>query len=112
MKIGLILGAICAVTFVALAPIGAQPTTTSPDPKGGAETTGSIKEYTAGTSIVLDQLAPSEPLQFKIDKNVVYADADGKTVEAPGLSKGQKVRVHFRKVGGDNVADKISIIKD
>jgi hypothetical protein len=103
----------CAAAFLAAASIAsAQPTANSPDPKTGAEMTGTIKEYTAGTSIVLDQLAPSEPIQFKIDNRVVYVDADGKTVEAPGLSTGQKVRVHFRKIGGDNVADKITIIKD
>lgn len=54
----------------------------------------------------------SKKIARKIDNHVVYADAEGKTVEAPGLSKGQKVRVHFRKSGGDNLADKITIIKN
>ena len=89
----------------------AQPTSNSPDPKAGAEMTGTIKEYTAST-LVLETLAPSEPVQFKLSKNVTYADADGKTIEAPALTTNQKVRVHYTKVGGDNMADKVTLIKD
>jgi hypothetical protein len=89
----------------------AQPTANSPDPKAGAEMTGTVKEYTAGTTLVLDTLAPNEPMQFKLAKNVAYADTDGKTVEAAGLTTNRRVRVHYRKIGGDNVADKISLIE-
>jgi hypothetical protein len=88
----------------------AQPTSTSPDPKTGAEMTGTIKEYTAGSLLVLETLAPSEPVQFKLSKNVTYADTDGKTIEAAGLATNRKVRVHYNKVGGDNVADKVTLI--
>jgi hypothetical protein len=87
-----------------------QPTSTSPDPKAGAEMTGTIKEYTAGSSLVLETLAPSEPVQFKLGKNVTYADTDGKTIEAAGLTTNRKVRIHYNKVGGDNVADKVTLI--
>ena len=82
----------------------------STDPKGGAEMTGTIKEYTPGTLIVLETVVPSEPVQFKLAKDVAYADADGKPIEAAGLTTNQKVRVHFTKVGGDNVADKVTLI--
>src|ERR1700724_4261829 len=95
-----ILGVICAAALL----IGfayAQPMSTSPDPKAGAETTGTIKEYTPGSILILETLAPSEPTQFKLSKSVVYADADGKTLEAPGLSSNQKVRVHFMKIAGE-----------
>ena len=88
----------------------AQPTSSSPDPKAGAEMTGTIKEYTAGTSLVLETLAPNEPVQFRLSKNVSYADTDGKPIEAAGLATNRKVRVHYSKIGGDNVADKISLI--
>ncbi len=88
----------------------AQPTSSSPDPKAGAEMTGTIKEYTPGSSLVLETLAPSEPVQFRLSKNVTYADTDGKTIEAAGLTNNQKVRVHYLKVGGDNVADKVTLI--
>ena len=88
----------------------AQPTTNSPDPAAGAEMTGTIKEYTAGSALVLETLAPSEPVQFKLSKNVTYADKDGKTIEAAGLTMNQKVRVHYTKIGGDNVTDKVTLI--
>src|SRR3954447_11526984 len=75
----------------------AQPTTGSPDPKGGAEMTGTIKDYTPGTALVLETLAPSEPVHFRISKAVTYADSNGKPIEAAGLTTNQKVRVHYTK---------------
>jgi hypothetical protein len=104
-----ILGGICAATLL-ITPAQAQPTSSSPDSKGGAEMTGTIKEYTAGSVLVLETLPPSEPVQFRLSKNVTYADTDGKPIEAAGLTTNQKVRVHYVKVGGDNVADKVSLI--
>jgi hypothetical protein len=62
--------------------------------------------------LVLATLAPSEPVQLKLGKNVTYADTDGKVIEAAGLSTNQKVRVHYIKIGGDNVADKVTLIGD
>ena len=101
-----------AAIFIPAALILAQPASNSPDPKAGAETTGTIKEYTPGVSLVVQTLAPNEPVQFKLSKNVTYADTDGKPIEAAGLTTNQHVRVHYLKVGGDNVADKISLIGD
>jgi hypothetical protein len=48
--------------------------------------TGTIKEYTPTNVLVLEDLAPSEPVQFKLAQNVTYADADGKPIEAAGLT--------------------------
>src|SRR5260370_41952324 len=107
-----IFASICAAALVLSAITYAQPTSSSPDPKAGAESTGTIKEYTPGSILILDTLAPNEPTQFKLSKSVVYADADGKTLEAPGLSTNQKVRVHYMKTAGENVADRITLIKD
>jgi hypothetical protein len=101
---------ISAVAIFVAAIVQAQPTSSSPDPKTGAEMTGTIKDYTPGIALVLETLAPSEPVQFKLGKNVTYADADGKSIEAAGLTTNQKVRVHYSKIGGDNVADKVSLI--
>src|SRR3954469_10278909 len=99
----------CGVlAFVATA--HAQPTAASPDPKTGSEMTGTIKEYTAGNTLVLETLAPNEPVQFKISKQVAFADTDGKAIEAAGLTTNRKVRVHYTKIGGDNVADKVTLI--
>ena len=102
---------ICAAALSVSASVFAQPTSNSPDPAAGAEMTGTIKQYTT-TTLVLETLAPNEPVQFKLAKNVSYADGDGKSIEAPALTTNQKVRVHYTKVGGDNVADKVALIRD
>ena len=103
---------ICALALGLAALAYAQPTSSSSDPKAGADTTGTIKEYTPGSILVLDTLAPNEPTIFKLSKSVVYVDADGKTLEAPGLTTNQKVRVHYMKTAGENVADRVILIKD
>ena len=80
------------------------------EPKASAEMTGTIKEYSAGNTLVLETLAPNEPVQFKLAGNVKYADTDGKPIDAAGLTTNRKVRVHYNKVGGDNVVDKVMLI--
>lgn len=86
----------------------------STGPAGGnassGEMTGTIREYTPGIALVLETLAPTEPVQFKLSKNITYNDTDGKTIEAAGLTTNRKVRVHYSKVGGDYVADKVSLM--
>ncbi len=104
-----ILAVICSAALL-IGFVRAQPTSSSPDPKTGAEMTGTIKEYTAGSTLVLETLAPNEPVQFKLSRNVTYADTDGKPIEAAGLTTNRKVRVHYIKGGGDNVADKVTLI--
>src|ERR1700738_2146066 len=105
----LILPRVCAFIMLAVPCAYSQPTSSSPDPKAGAETTGTIKDYTPGSILILDTLAPSEPTQFKLSKSVVYAAADGKTLDAPALTKDQKVRVHYMKTAGENVADRVTL---
>src|SRR6202030_2177272 len=107
-----IFATVFVVALVLSTLVYAQPTNSGPDPKAGAESTGTIKEYTPGSILILDTLAPSEPTQFKLSKSVVYADADGKTLEAPALTKDQKVRVHYMKTAGENVADRVTLIKE
>ncbi len=100
-----ILGVICAALLIGFAHAGFAHAQTS-----GAESTGTIKEYTPGSALILETLAPNPPIQFKLSKNITYADTDGKTIEAAGLTTNQKIRVHYIKVGGDNVADKVTLI--
>ena len=107
-----IFATICTVALLISAFTYAQPTSSSPDPKAGAETTGTVKTYTPGSILILDTLAPTEPTQFKLSKSVVYVDADGKTLEAPGITTNQKVRVHYMKTAGENVADRVILIKE
>ena len=104
-----ILGVICVAALLIGFAHAQTSSTTTTAPSGG-EMTGTIKQYTASSSLVLDTLAPNEPVQFKLAKEVTYADKDGKTIEAAGLTTNQKVRVHYVKVGGDNVADKVTLI--
>jgi len=78
--------------------------------KADAEITGTIKDYSAGNTLVLETLPPNEPIQFKLARNVSYADTDGKPIEAAGLTTNRRVRVHYHKINGDNIADKISLI--
>jgi hypothetical protein len=100
---------VCGVALIAVT-AQAQPTAASPDPKSGSEMTGTIKEYTAGNTLVLETLAPNEPVQFKLSKQVAFADTDGKPIEAAGLTTNRKVRVHYTKIGSDNIADKVTLI--
>jgi hypothetical protein len=95
-----------AFLFLALAQAQTGPTTTATD----SETTGTIKEYTPGSVLVVETLAPNAPIQFKLSKSVTYVDTDGKPLQAPGLTTNLKVKVHYTKVGGDNVADKVTLI--
>ncbi|MDQ2824731.1 MAG: hypothetical protein M3R29_04720 [Verrucomicrobiota bacterium] len=104
-----ILTVICAATLLTT-PADAQTSSTTTSVPSSGEMTGTIKEYTAGSLLVLETLAPNEPVQFKLGKNVTYADTDGKTVEAAGLTTNRKVRVHYNKIGADNVADKVTLI--
>ena len=78
--------------------------------KADAEVTGTIKDYSAGNTLVLETLPPNEPIQFKLARNVSFADTDGKPIEAAGLTTNRRVRVHYHKINGDNIADKISLI--
>jgi hypothetical protein len=102
-----IFGVVCAAAlFVGFA----HGQTSGPRTASGDESTGTIKEYTPGSVLVLDTLVPNPPIQFKLSKNVTYVDADGKVIQAVGLNMNQKVRVHYIKVGGDIVADKVTLI--
>jgi hypothetical protein len=96
------------VLFVGVASVSAQKSVVGP----GTDSviTGTIKEYTSGKVLILQTLPPNPPMQFKLSKSTMYADTDGKPVEAPGLRTNQKVRVHYRAVGGDNVADKVTMV--
>ena len=101
-----ILGVICAAALlIGFAHAQTSGTTTA----SGVESTGTITEYTPGSALVLDT-GSGEPVQFRLSKNVTYADSDGKVIEAAGLSKNLRIRVHYIKVGGDNVVDKVTLL--
>ena len=103
-----ILGVIFAAAFL----IGVVHAQTSSIATGSEmESTGTITEYTPDSALVLD-IGTGEPVQFKLSEEVVYADSDGKVIEAPGLTKNLRIRVHYIEVGGDNVVDKVTLLEN
>ncbi len=111
VKESTIMKAILSLFCTALLLIGpAYAQTSTVNPKVGAEMTGTIKDYTPGKVLILQTLPPNPPTQFKLGPNITYADPDGKTIAAIGLTTNRKVRVHYTRIGGDNVADKVTLI--
>jgi len=103
-----ILAVICAAALM----IGvAHAQTTSVTTGSELESTGTISEYTPGSTLVLD-IGTGEPVQFQLSQNVVYADPDGTVLEAPGLSTNQRIRVYYIRVGEDNVVDKVTLLEN
>jgi len=103
-----ILGAIFAAALL----IGVAHAQTSSVTTGSElESTGTISEYTPGSTLVLD-IGTGELVQFQLSQNVVYADPDGTVLEAPGLSTNQRIRVYYIEVGGDNVVDKVTLLEN
>ncbi len=92
--------------------IHAQPASggASPTTQEAAEATGTIAEYTPGTALVLDT-GTGEGVHYTIAKDVTFVDKDGRTVEASGLRKNLRVRVHYMQQGGDKVVDKVTIVE-
>jgi len=84
---------------------GAQTTTTT------TENVGTITEFTAGSTIVLNA-GTGEPVHYKLGKSVTYINARGKVINAERLRKDRKVRVHYVKEGNDMVVDKVTVVRD
>jgi hypothetical protein len=75
------------------------------------ESTGTIMEYTPGSSLILD-IGTGELVQFQLSQHVVYADPDGTVLETPGLSTNLRIRVDYITVGADNVVDKVTLLEN
>lgn len=74
------------------------------------EASGTITDFTPGSSIVLSTGA-GEPTHYRFGKTVTYVTPSGKVIEASKVKKNSKVRVHYMKEGGDMVVDKV-IVED
>ena len=93
MKIYSYSKSILGVIFAAALLIGPAHAQTFSIPTGSeVESTGTITEYTPGSALVLD-IGTGEPVQFKLSKNL-------------------RIRVHYLKVGGDNVVDKATLLEN
>lgn len=113
-----VLSFICATAlFVAgaYAQTSSTSSTTTTGAGGTSETTttttessGTITEYSPGSSIVLNT-GSGEPVHYKFSKNVTYVTPDGKVIEASKVRKDSKVRVHYIKEGSDMLVDKVIV---
>jgi hypothetical protein len=56
---------LCTAVVLSNAIVYGQPANSSPDPKSGAETIGTIKGYMPGIAVALETLAP--PVQFELN---------------------------------------------
>lgn len=86
----------------------AQTLGTTKDTAASMESTGVITDYTPDSALVLDT-GSGEPVHFKFAREVQYVDADGKVIQAAGLRKNLRVKVHYLKQGGDMVVDKVTL---
>ncbi len=117
-KLILSITGVLALTASAAFAQTSQTTTTSTSTDGvnqttqttTTESTGTITEYTPGTSIVLHTEA-AEPVHYKFSKTVSYVTPDGKVIEASKVSKNAKVRVHYVKEGNDMMVDKVVVLQ-
>jgi hypothetical protein len=112
-----LLGFICATAlFVAGAHAQTSTSNTTTTTAGGTtestttttESSGTITDYTPGSSIVLST-GSGEPTHYKFSKTVTYVTPDGKVIEASRVKKNAKVRVHYMREGSDMLVDKVIV---
>jgi len=72
------------------------------------ESTGTVTEFTPGSSIVLST-GTGEPVHYRFSKSVTYVTPEGKVIEASKVRKNAKVRVHYMKEGSDMLVDKVIV---
>jgi hypothetical protein len=103
----------CVSVSLAIVVYAQNSSTSTVPPAAGAsatsmESTGTVTEYTPDSSLVLDT-GSGEPVHFVFGRNVTYVGADGQPVQASGLRKNLRVRVHYLVIGGDKVIDKVTL---
>ena len=113
-----VFGVICATALliaVAHGQTSSSSTTTSTTAGGTTESTttttestGTITEYSPGSSIVLNT-GSGEPVHYRFGKHVTYVTPDGKVIDSSRVRKDAKVRVHYTKEGDDMLVDKVIV---
>ena len=103
-----ILSLACAlVTTVAVAQTSVTTTKTT-------TSTGTIHEYTPGTSFVVKE--SSGPVKYRYGKKVTYVTKGGKTLSddevRTRIKVGSPVSVHYSTEGEDRVIDRVEIDDD
>ena len=117
-KLILSLTGVLALTATAAFAQTSQSTTTTTTNDGATQTTqttttestGTITEWTPGTSFVLHGEG-AEPMHYKFSKTVSYVTPDGKVIEASKVRKDSRVRVHYVKDGNDMLVDKVVVLQ-
>lgn len=110
-----ILSAVALLMVVANAQTSSTTTTTSNGATSETTTTttdasGTITEFTPGSSIVLSS-GTGEPTHYRFSKTVTYVTPSGKVIEASKIRKNSKVHVHYLKQGDDMMVDRV-IVED
>lgn len=106
------LSVVCAAAFlVRIADAQTSSTTTTTVAQGTtvSVSTGTITEFTPGTSIVL-KTGGAEPVRYEMSKQVTYVTSSGKEIDASKIKKDAKVSVHYVP-GGRKMIDRV-IIED
>src|SRR5947208_9953648 len=102
LMIKMFLSLICAAALLPLMASGQASSITA------TESTGTIADYTPDSALVLDT-GSGQPVHYRFAKKVTYVDKDGQTIQAPGLTKNLRVKVHYLKQGGDLIVDKVTL---
>lgn len=112
-----VIGFICATALaVAVGQAQTSSSSTTTTAAGGTtestttttESSGTITEYSPGSSIVLNT-GSGEPVHYRFSKSVTYVTPDGKVIDASRVRKDSKVRVHYVKEGNDMLVDKVIV---
>lgn len=112
-----VFGVICATALlIVVAHAQTSTSSTTSTTAGGTtqstttttESSGTITEYSPGTSIVLNT-GSGEPVHYKFSKSVTYVTPDGKVIDSSRVRKDAKVRVHYVKEGDDMLVDKVVV---
>ena len=121
MKKTLFTLALATVAPIAFAQTTSQSTTTTTGANGASSTTttttegsGTITEYSPGSSIVLKET--SGPRTYHMGKTVTYVDRSGKVLDPDvvrtRIKVGVPVHVHYTGSGDDMMVDRVIVDQD
>ena len=111
-----LLALICATACVVTVSQAQTSSTTTTTSAGGttesttttSDASGTITEYTPGSSIVLST-GTGEPTHYRFSKSVTYVTPSGKVIESARIKKNGKVHVHYTREGNDMLVDKVIV---
>jgi hypothetical protein len=103
-----------AVSIAAAAAFAAEETTTTKTTTTTTTSSGTITEYTPGTTFVVKET--SGPMKYRYGKKVTYVTRSGKTLPDADvrtrIKVGLPVKVHFITEGNDRVISRVELEED